>query len=1576
VFRLIARNIQRQADTNSYMVDNRGKTDAQMNAFYPSTASEVNLGQNYQTWYRYYANPDNYIDTETWSGVTYTVKVNGADVEKPAFDVEWLLRYYTEDSVEAFRDALAGIDWQLNKLQQQQVDGKNGSRYAEDTICAIVNDAINGNDDLGISGLVPKTYKFYFYYGLPDNNGLYLHIDDYESNGLEMKYHFGQTFVSPALTPDANLSSGLTFYGWFTKLNDSTHCVSSAANRYVVELPIDEVLLEEWAGEDLAEVSTEDGEVYKVSLYGGYVNNVTLEIELGENGYAKYTPVDQKGNVKSEVEVSVSAKPTFGYGSTLTFTEMARTGYTFASWNFTKGANNFESTMVGNVYTYGYFTGSDKTNDVLTAVWTPNTYTVTFNKNAEDATGTMAPQTFTYDVEQNLTANAYERTGYYFDGWSTNANGTGTVYTDGQSVKNLATNGSFDLYAIWVNANYVLTFTIGEDDEWQGWPGTVEDTAAQQKTVTHGAKYGAEDANGYTWPNKPVRPVVVAEDYEIHAQFKGWYTAAEGGTPVTAATDFTATGDQTLYAQFDTVVVENVKIKLEDYIKYLDANHYTEESMQAVDEVLKSILDKDGEVTQADLDALNGAYESLVPAAAANGGDVMNPEVNVYENKAALQKAIESGEFTGDASYMLRDDVGEVNFVYPGKCYYTFYCYTNSATPAIMINAKDVAGTGSASKRVSYPLTFDMQQASGVVNNGWMNYTYDDPTDNTTGRKAEYDMQYSEVENEYSGLKYFGKNYEGTNYSFYEQTPYIILKPQFVEQGGRQFALYTFKVNDDSNSKLLANEISLAGAELYGEYANGVEITTDYEAVTPVDAVTIFVEYRNTMSEGRSDAAGQVVDANGVGTYSDTGALEVYNKFHENGYQNNVWVNVDYLYRNSGGVDNNDFITPLFLKNGSYDLYVANDPVYGQTDVGSFYYLMKSTDAATTAYWNAYDDHLAKNPGDYAGARIAGATAGLKPMKNQVIADMKNEAIRAKMNSTWTQAAEVQNGDYIYWPYTGSTKWSTQFYAPARTREDTLVYVHIYDRFGNHYTNILQRDLQDTQAATANTLARGEVVINELGGSGVADVTIYELNTQKKVSVAGMTDGQEWNVVNNQFTITGLPQGNNDYKYTMKITDKAGGVQTFNFQARSDGSVLVTVNDENMGGAYAAAAAAPQAGTQGSDPVNGVGIGEIEEAALTTLAIEEVQPDEIAVDVIGEAAVNGGHAEDDEEYRPDVYTFTVNGTYVVNLFADTARDYEVTLKSTVGGTLKAYVNGQYAAPQAGKIRVPAGSQVQIRLTSKTGYELEGLTMEYPDGRVADLVGAYNAEINDDVTIKAVFVETASLLTVTVENGAVSGRQELKVKPYSRVTAVAEAAPEGKVFAYWAQDGADDVPVSYDEVYTFIVTSDADLKAIYADETAAQTAGIAMDAAADTHVTLVNGRYSLAYTGKITLPEGAQIEEFGLLLTNQSGSDCTAQNFVIGGKVNGVNVAKIAGQTLTEEGQCRINVNNVAAGQTRTGRLYLTVRLADGSTQTIYSNTWSELNTPAAYPPYTPGPRASRPGAFCVCPGSNPGQDTI
>ena len=198
-----------------------------------------------------------------------------------------------------------------------------------------------------------------------------------------------------------------------------------------------------------------------------------------------------------------------------------------------------------------------------------------------------------------------------------------------------------------------------------------------------------------------------------------------------------------------------------------------------------------------------------------------------------------------------------------------------------------------------------------------------------------------------------------------------------------------------------------------------------------------------------------------------------------------------------------------------------------------------------------------------------------------------------------------------------------------------------------------------------------------------------------------------------------------------------------------------------------------------------------------------------------------------------------------------------------------------------------------------------------------------------------------MITVTVENGAINGQSERKVSPYSRVTVTAATAPEGKQFAYWAFGGADGTPISYDPVYTFIVTGDTALTAVYSDTASQAAASIAMDPASANHVTQVNGAYTLMYSGKITLPEGATIQEFGMVLTDQASENCTAETLVIGGE----RVAKLTATQMTENGQYKMTVNNVAAGATRTGRLYAVITLADGTTETIYSSTWSELNTP-------------------------------
>ena len=92
----------------------------------------------------------------------------------------------------------------------------------------------------------------------------------------------------------------------------------------------------------------------------------------------------------------------------------------------------------------------------ITATWDLNEYTVVFNKNADDASGTMENQSFTYNETKRLTANAFTRAGYKFAGWATTSDGE-VEYTDAHEVSNLtAENGAeVTLYAKWIQ-QYVI----------------------------------------------------------------------------------------------------------------------------------------------------------------------------------------------------------------------------------------------------------------------------------------------------------------------------------------------------------------------------------------------------------------------------------------------------------------------------------------------------------------------------------------------------------------------------------------------------------------------------------------------------------------------------------------------------------------------------------------------------------------------------------------------------------------------------------------------------------------------------------------------------------------------------------------------------------------------------------------------------------------------------------------------------------------------------------------------------------------------------------------------------------------
>lgn len=177
---------------------------------------------------------------------------------------------------------------------------------------------------------------------------------------------------------------------------------------------------------------------------------------------------------------------------TLSSTQPTRTGYTFNGWNTASDGS-------GTDYSAGQSYTTDA-NLILYAKWTANTYTVVYNKNNTSATGTTASSTHTYDVATALTANGYSLTDYFFEGWATSTGGAVT-YTNSQSVTNLATSGTVDLYAVWKYRFEAPDIQTATAFRWNVSEGTADDAGDAgriQAYVSPAYKYSSLTAKAYT----------------------------------------------------------------------------------------------------------------------------------------------------------------------------------------------------------------------------------------------------------------------------------------------------------------------------------------------------------------------------------------------------------------------------------------------------------------------------------------------------------------------------------------------------------------------------------------------------------------------------------------------------------------------------------------------------------------------------------------------------------------------------------------------------------------------------------------------------------------------------------------------------------------------------------------------------------------------------------------------------------------------------------------------------------------------------------------------------------------------
>ena len=207
--------------------------------------------------------------------------------------------------------------------------------------------------------------------------------------------------------------------------------------------------------------------------------------------------------------------------ATITLENPTKLGYVFGGWYTSNDFNEDERVKT---------VPNGSVDDIeLFAKWVPATYSVKFNKNNSKATGTMDSQSLTYGLADTLTANRFALTGYTFKGWTTNSDGTGTLYANEQEVFNLSSeNGAIvNVYAKWEANTYTVTFDKNGGVNGTNSANVTYDSAMPTATAPTYTGYnfaGYYDADGVQYYDAEMRSVRnwnKAENTTLYARWNG-----------------------------------------------------------------------------------------------------------------------------------------------------------------------------------------------------------------------------------------------------------------------------------------------------------------------------------------------------------------------------------------------------------------------------------------------------------------------------------------------------------------------------------------------------------------------------------------------------------------------------------------------------------------------------------------------------------------------------------------------------------------------------------------------------------------------------------------------------------------------------------------------------------------------------------------------------------------------------------------------------------------------------------------------------------------------------------------------
>ena len=274
----------------------------------------------------------------------------------------------------------------------------------------------------------------------------------------------------------------------------------------------------------------------------------TFAITYNGNGSDGGVTPTAQSYIYDGVQVTVAAN---------TFT---RSGYSFVGWYSNSSGTG------GTSYTAGTSSIAPSVDTVLYALWTANSYTISYNGNGSDGGSTPSAQIYTVGGSAVTTrANTFTRTGYTFSSWYSNSAGTaGNSYSAG--VDTVTASADRILYALWSANTYMISYQSGlatsgsapsSGSFTYGGNGTVASntnalsrpgyTFAGWNTQSNGT--GTNYAVGSTFggaSNLVLYPVFTANTISVTYNSNG---ATSGRTPIAAS--FTYPGSVTIASKFE-----------------------------------------------------------------------------------------------------------------------------------------------------------------------------------------------------------------------------------------------------------------------------------------------------------------------------------------------------------------------------------------------------------------------------------------------------------------------------------------------------------------------------------------------------------------------------------------------------------------------------------------------------------------------------------------------------------------------------------------------------------------------------------------------------------------------------------------------------------------------------------------------------------------------------------------------------------------------------------------------------------------------------------------------------------------